>query len=299
VSPCSTSSVDYVEDSSVDPPTLTASDPTSPANQNDPLIQGSAEPGSTVSLYGTADCSGAPIATGPEAVFSSTGIAAHVGNDTTTTFHATVTDEAGNVSACSTDAITYVEDSTAPAPPDLAATNPVGPANDNNPEILGQAEVGSTVNIFLTPDCSGAPLVSASQSDFALSGLTVPVVDDSVTVIYATATDAAGNESACTIDPVTYYEDSTPPDTRVTFAPAGKTRDRSPTFLFTVVGDEPTVTFVCQLDDGPAKPCDSPKTYAKLSLRHHEFRVRAVDEAGNADRSAASRGFRLVHRHRH
>jgi hypothetical protein len=120
-----------------------------------------------------------------------------------------------------------------------------------------------------------------------------------VTVIYATATDAAGNQSACTVDPVTYYEDSTPPDTRVTFAPAGKTRDRTPTFLFTVVGGEPNVTFVCQLDDGPSKPCTSPKTYGRLSLRHHVFRVRAVDAAGNADPSAASRGFRLVRRPRH
>ena len=299
VSPCSTTSVEFVEDSHADPPTVIATSPASPANDNDPELTGTSESGSTINVYTTNDCSGTAIATGPESAFSSTGITAHVADDTTTTFYATATDSAGNVSICSTTSVTYVEDSTAPEPPDLAATNPVGPANDNNPEIVGQAELGSTVNIFLTPDCSGSPLVSGTESDFALSGLTVPVANDSVTVIYATATDAAGNQSVCTVDPVTYYEDSTAPDTRVTFAPAGKSRDRTPTFLFTVLGDEPTVTFVCQLDGGPAKPCKSPKTYGKLSLRHHEFRVRAVDEAGNMDPSAASRGFRLVRRPRH
>jgi hypothetical protein len=299
VSPCSSTSAEYVEDSKADPPTFTAVSPASPANDNDPKVIGTAETDSTVNLFTTDDCTGTVAASGPESAFGADGIAVHVEDDSTTTFHGTVTDEAGNVSACSTESITYVEDSTAPEAPNLAATNPIGPANDNQPELVGSAEVGSTVTVFLTPDCSGTPLASGTESDFALSGLTVPVADDSVTVFYATATDAAGNQSGCTVDPVTYFEDSTAPDTRVTFAPAGKTRDRTPTFLFTVLGHEADVSFVCQIDEAPFKPCKSPKTYGKLSLRHHEFRVRAVDEAGNADRSAASRGFRLVRRPRH
>ena len=296
---CSSTSVDYVEDSTVDPPAFSETSPPSPSSLNDLYVVGTAEKDSTVNLYTSADCSGTPAASGTDADFADPGLAVSVPDDTTTTFYGTVTDEASNVSACSTDSITYVEDSTAPEAPTLAATNPVGPANDNYPELVGSAEVDSTVAVFLTPDCSGTPLASGTESDFALSGLTVPVGDDSVTVFYATATDAAGNQSECTVDPVTYYEDSTAPDTRVTFAPAGKTRDRTPTFLFTVVGDETDVTFVCQLDDGPFKTCKSPKTYSKLSLRHPEFRVRAVYEAGNAYLRAAGRGFRLVRRPRH
>ena len=60
-------------------------------------------------------------------------------------FRATVTDTAGNTSACSTSSVTYVEDSTAPARPDLAAGAARGPANDNTPEVIGAAEAGSTV----------------------------------------------------------------------------------------------------------------------------------------------------------
>ena len=97
------------------PPTFMDTDPASPANGNSPRIRGSADPGSTVRLYTTADCSGSPAATGTAAEFASPGIAVSVADDSSTTFHATATDTAGNASVCSSDSRTYVEDSTPPS----------------------------------------------------------------------------------------------------------------------------------------------------------------------------------------
>jgi CSLREA domain-containing protein len=94
-------------------PTITASIPKSPANNNDPTIKGLAEAGSIVRLFKTAGCTGAAVKVGTAASFHSPGFAVHVLNDTSTVFHATATDASSNTSACS-NGFTYVEDSTPP-----------------------------------------------------------------------------------------------------------------------------------------------------------------------------------------
>src|SRR4051794_19573291 len=86
-------------------PTSLASSPSSPANNNSPAITGSAEAGSTVKIYPTAACTGSPAATGTAANFSSPGLTVSVLDNTSTTFKATATDAAGNVSGCSTSSL--------------------------------------------------------------------------------------------------------------------------------------------------------------------------------------------------
>jgi hypothetical protein len=90
-------------------PTLTDTDPDSPANDIAPEVKGSAEAGTTVRLYTTPDCSDSPVATGTAAVFASPGLTAPVADNSNTIFRATATDAGGNTSACSTSSITYVE----------------------------------------------------------------------------------------------------------------------------------------------------------------------------------------------
>jgi hypothetical protein len=172
-------------------------------------------------------------------------------------------------------------------------SNPVSPANDNEPEVFGSAEDGTLVKVYINSLCSGLPVAVGSAAEFAADGLTARVADDSTVTFYATANDAAGNASACSTTSVSYVEDSTAPKTRITFAPGGKTDDRTPTFLFTVAGDDDGTTYLCKLDRRKFKRCSSPKTYGRLSLRKHSFRVKAVDEAGNVDRSAAKRRFKV------
>jgi hypothetical protein len=293
VSSCSATSAEYVEDSTAEAPVLTGTDPASAANENNPRVTGTAEAGSTVELFTTADCSGQAVATGDDAELSSAGIAVTVPDDSTTSFYGRVTDAAGNVSPCSAP-LTYVEDSTAPEAPTVARTNPAGPANDNQPEVLGGAEDGSQVRIYAGPGCSGSPLATGAAAGFASPGLTVTVPDDSVTSFHATATDAAGNVSPCSPTSVSYVEDSTAPGTLVTFAPGGKTRDRTPTFLFRSLGKDKDVHFICKVNKRDWKRCGTPKTLKRLSLRKHTFKVRAVDAAGNVDRTPAARAFRVI-----
>ena len=101
-------------------PVLTGTDPASPGESLTPSIQGQADPGTSIKLYTSADCSGAPVATGTSTELGSTGLAVTVAAGSTTSFRATATDLNGDTSACSL-AVTYKqatpEDPPPPPPP--------------------------------------------------------------------------------------------------------------------------------------------------------------------------------------
>ncbi len=82
-------------------PTITDTDPNSPANDNNPEVKGTAAAGTTVRLYKTAGCTGTPVGVRSAANFASPGITASVPDNTTTAFRARAADAAGNLSACS------------------------------------------------------------------------------------------------------------------------------------------------------------------------------------------------------
>src|SRR6266542_921870 len=269
-------------------PTFTSTNPASPANDNAPKILGSAESGSTVRLYTNASCSGSPVASGSAATFASPGIVVSVADNSTTTFYATQANAEGNTSACSTDSITYVEDSTSPAAPSIDSSSPASPANDNTPELKGTAEAGATARLYTSADCTGAVAATGSAADFASPGLPVTVADDTTTTFRATATDAAGNASPCSAA-FTYVEDSTAPDTTIDSGPSGATNDSTPTFAFS--SGESSASFECKLDGGSFASCSSPSTTGALTDGAHTFSVRATDQIGNTDPSPASRTF--------
>lgn len=200
-------------------PSLTDTDPDSPANENAPEVKGSAEAGSVVRLYSGGACTGPPVATGSAAELASPGITLSVPDDSTTTFRATATDVAGNTSACSL-GLSYTEDSTVPPAPAMTDTDPDSPANDNTPEVKGSAEAASTVRVYTDGSCTGPPAAIGTALSFASPGLTVSVPDNSTTTFRATATDAAGNASACSAG-LSYTEDSSmpPPPLEPTPAP--------------------------------------------------------------------------------
>jgi hypothetical protein len=190
-------------------------EPASPARDSHPLVTGAAEPGATVKLYRSDDCSGPPEAEGSASLLAS-GFAVVVGENSSTTFSATATDAAENTSACSA-ALEYREDSLAPEPPQIAATDPGSPANDDSPRLQGVAEEGSTVQIFQSRDCSGPESAGGSAEAFESTGIPVEVEDDRTTELSAVATDAAGNGSACS-EPFSYTEVSTAPSPALSIA---------------------------------------------------------------------------------
>jgi glucose/arabinose dehydrogenase/PKD repeat protein len=212
-------------------PAITGVTPASPANQNNPVVRGtvSADHPQYVKLFTNPSCTGSAAASGTPEQFEGGGIPLSVADDTTVSIYAATANTAGN-SPCSA-AVTYVEDSTAPAAPSLTATSPPSPANDNHPEVIGSLNGGSptTIDLYANADCSGSPAASGNVATFTAAGITVDVPGDQGTPISARADDAAGNESACS-DPLTYVEDSTFPEAPVILStnPASPANDSSP-----------------------------------------------------------------------
>ncbi len=91
------------------PPLLHMS-PRARANDNTPLVAGSAPDGSSVQVFAGDGCTGAPVARGSAAQLSA-GLQVQVADNTSTTFSAVAV--AGQRSDCSAP-VTYVEDSTPP-----------------------------------------------------------------------------------------------------------------------------------------------------------------------------------------
>jgi subtilisin family serine protease len=79
-----------------------------------------------------------------------------------------------------------------------------------------------------------------------------------------------------------------PPQTSIAAGPALSSRSTSASFSFT--SDEPG-SFECSLNAQAYAPCASPTTYTGLAIGQHSFRVRAIDLAGNVDKSPAAYAF--------
>ena len=62
---------------------------------------------------------------------------------------------------------------------------------------------------------------------------------------------------------------------------------------FTFSSSESDSTFECRLDRKPFESCASPRTYRRLKRGKHKLRVRATDQAGNADPTPAVANFKI------
>jgi hypothetical protein len=151
------------------------------------------------------------------------------------------------------------------------------------------------VRLYAGGGCSGPPVAAGTAAELAGPGLRVSVADDTVTTLRAMAT-VGPLRSECSRDEIVYVEDSSPPLSRITFAPARKTRKRSPVFRFADITENQGTTFFCAADRRRFRPCRAPKRLKKLRPGRHVFRVRAVDAAGNRERRAVKRRFKVVRR---
>ncbi len=291
----------YVKDSTAPAaPVLTRAEPASPANENAPRLLGTAEAGSTVRVYASATCSGAPVAQATADAQGAFSVQVSVADNTTTAFHATATDAASNTSSCGP-RLTYVENSTAPAAPTFTGTQPGSPANHNSPVLTGTTEGGATVRIYATPDCSGGALATVTAEASGAFSAQVTVGDDSDTTFRATATNALGTRSACGPSSVRYVEDSTPPSalSLTGLTPASPSNDNTPVVsgsteprvqvrLYTSGACEGVPAATAVADDSGA--FSTPVTVASNATTL--LRASAVDAAGNA--SACSPGLSYV-----
>jgi hypothetical protein len=78
--------------------------------------------------------------------------------------------------------------------------------------------------------------------------------------------------------------DTKAPNTVIDSGPPALTNNPFGTFTFST---EPGGTFQCSVDGGAFVPCTSPFTTNPLGDGKHNFQVKAIDAAGNADKTAA------------
>ena len=313
-SECSPQGVTYRQvNTAPGPPSFASVNPASPANDNFPRLFGSADPEATVSIYTDSNCTDPATWSGSGAAFAASGIQVAVPDNSQTTFYAKAT--MAGFSACSTSSIPYSEVTPAvvpgpggeggssgtsappgsPPPAPHLRTIPGGSANDNTPLVSGTAPRATTVRIFASADCSGPVVAKNPASQFADPGLAVQVVDN-VAVVFSAVSASAGGQSDCS-PPVLYVEDSLTPHTRITMGPAAKTAKRKAIFRFVdTTGDAPGTAFLCKIDKRQWKRCSSPLRMKGLRSKLYLIQVKAIDPAGNVERKAAKRKFRVVPR---
>ena len=263
-----------------DVPVITGSSPSSPANENSPRIVGSAEAGTTVRLYASADCTGPVVTTGSPAAFAS-GLAVPVADDSSSTFAATATNAGGHSSPCSA-AFTYVEDSTPPSA--SIDSGPSGLTNDPRPTFgFSSNDAGATFACSLDQGTASFGACSGARSHQPASNL----ADGSYT-FRVKATDQAGNSAIATRS---FTVDATPPETQIGSGPANGATIADPTPTFGFSSSESGSRFACSVDGASFTACTSPHTTSSLADGSHTFAVRATDPAGNTDPTSASRSF--------
>ncbi|HEU4736051.1 MAG TPA: hypothetical protein VFS48_03365 [Solirubrobacterales bacterium] len=216
-----------------------------------------------------------------------------------------------------------------PPAPKLASTTPLSPASSTTPKILGEAEAGSTVKIYTTSNCSGEPIAHGSAAQLASPGIGVTVATGATTKFWATA-EAEGFVSLCS-SAISYTQQSpsgggnesgggdtggasqkgtkkspivsqatalppayVTPHTRITFAPASKTRNRRPVFRFTDSTGQAGTRFHCKLDRHAWKTCRSPLRLKRLDRGRHVLAIKAVNAVGTAEPQTAKRSFKVV-----
>jgi subtilase family serine protease len=178
-------------------PSLTSTSPNVSGNTTTPVLFGGTEAGATVHIYTDSACTGAVVgsATG-SSTSGSFSVSVTAQANATTTFYARATDAAGNVSSCSVGR-GYTHDGVAPTVPVLTGTNPVSPGTSTQPAFQGTAEPGATVRLYTTSTCTGTVAASGTVGTTGAFSLLVTVAANATTTVYAAATDAVGNVSAC------------------------------------------------------------------------------------------------------
>jgi hypothetical protein len=237
-----------------------------------------------------------------------------------------------------------------PATPILTGTNPASPNISTEPSLLGHASASTSIKVYPTSDCSGAPAATGSSAALEAGGIGVPVPAGSTTTLRATATNESGDTSACSVTAIAYTQaadvpadggggggdesggggggpdggsgtsggtaptpaptaGTTPvgagragpgvaarhevPQTRITFAPASKTRVRRPVFRFTDSTEQSGTNFLCKVDRHAWFGCSSPLRLKRLPLGAHAFHVKGLN-SGLAEPRPVVRKFRVV-----
>ncbi len=271
-------------------PTLSATVPASPANQNSPKVLGAASAGTTVRLYAGANCSAAPIATATSAELAA-GITVSVADNSTSSFRATATSAAG-ASACSAP-LAYVEDSALPET--QITVKPAALANSATASfsLAGEDPGGSGIASFqcrIDSEAVGAWTACSSGQQYTL-------LAEGNHKFEVRAIDNAGNVDS-TPAAYSWSIDTKAPDTSITVKPASLVNVATASFSFT--GDDTAgsgiASFECRIDSEAPEAwgaCSSAQQYSGLGEGSHKFEVRGIDKAANTDATPAAYSWQI------
>jgi CSLREA domain-containing protein len=166
------------------------------------------------------------------------------------------------------------------APETTIQTRPPDPSKDRSAAFsLVSSEAGSSFECRLD---SGDWLACSSTPAYGDLG-------EGLHSFQARATDPVGNVEVSEAS-YSWTIDLTAPDTTIGSGPEATTQRTSASFTF---ASEPGASFECSLDDAAFAACTSPRSYSGLAVGAHEFRVHAIDAAGNVDSSPASYGWTI------
>jgi large repetitive protein len=183
-----------------------------------PTFTGTAESGSTVTLY---DTDGTTVLGTATATGGNWSITSSVLGEGAHTLTATAVDAAGNVSTASS-SLGATIDTTAPAAPsapDLAASSDDGASSTDNatsittPTFTGTAESGSLVTLYDTDGTTVLGTATATGGNWSIASSTLALGGHT---IYASAVDAAGNAGVLSsgLDVTIQVPGTTPPASR-------------------------------------------------------------------------------------
>jgi large repetitive protein len=236
------------------------------SNNATPIVTGTAEPNSTV----TVSIDGVVVGNVPAGVGGAFSFALTTSlNDGTHVVTATSRDAAQNVSPASNPNV-FVVDTTPPAAPIIVVPANGATVGSPNPTIAGTAEPLATVTIRVDGLVVGSVVADAS-GNFSLS-TTLNLMAGSHSAS-AQATDVVGNTgpmSALTI----FTVDLAVLDTGFLSTPPALSSSSTATFVFT--SNKSGVSYECSLDAMAFSACSNPAVFNALSEGAHTLRVRAV-----------------------
>jgi len=181
-------------------------------------------------------------------------------------------------------AMDIIEDHTAPAAPQQLSTVPTSPANENHPSILGAAEAASTIDVYASDTCQGAPVATGTAAELSSPGIQVTVPDDSVSLFSATATDLAHNTSACS-SPIVYGEHSSGGEIVVGELPPGTVKETEDAIR--------RASLAAAIDEQKSPSCAVPKLTGMTLAQAKTTLATAHCSLGKVTKPKAKKGHKL------
>jgi WD40 repeat protein len=266
--------------------------PAASVNDTAPVIGGTAEPGSTVTVRLNSELLGTTTAglAGTWSITPSTPLP-----EGTHSVSATAMDATGNISPPSM-ARNFTVDTRAPAAPEVTA--PGTSVHTQKPTIEGKAEPNSTVTVSL----NGRSVTETVSANAAGDWTFKPETDlaEGPHQVSATATDAAGNVSPAS-EARRFTVDLTAPGAPQVNAPGNLVNTLKPVIAGAAEASSLVTVF---LDGGEAGTTTADTTGAwsftpakPLTSGAHSVHATATDEAGNTSLPSAEYSFTIQHSH--